>query len=194
MKLHTGVFLVAMIAANSAQAQTPDRDQPLQIEAAKANYDDLKQTSVWTGNVRLTRGSLLVRGERLELRQDAEGYQHATVTAAPGQLAAFRQRRDTAKPGVDEVFEGQADRLDYDGKNDTIRLVGQALLRRLENEQLRDELRGNLITYDSRGSTFAADGGDGRVRAIIAPREASPTASPPLSLKPAPTVGAERKQ
>ena len=57
-------------------------------------YDDLKQTSVFTGNVVVTKGTIIIRGARIDVRQDPEGYQYGVVTAAPGKLAYFKQKRD----------------------------------------------------------------------------------------------------
>ena len=114
------------------------------------------------------------------------------MTALPGQLATFRQRRDVARPGVEEHVEGTAERIEYDGKLETVRFIGRAIWKRLENGEMRDELTGNVITYDGRNSTYQADGGDprkgsGRVRTIIAPRNDT---TPPAKGEPAPLAPA----
>jgi lipopolysaccharide export system protein LptA len=178
----TAVFLACALAA-PASADRADRDKPTQIDADKQFGDDLKQIVIYTGNVVLTRGTLRITGARLEFRQDPEGYQYAVVTAAPGQLATFRQRRDSTRPGIEEHVEGVAERIEYDGKLETVRFIRQANWKRLENGEVRDELTGNIITYDGRNSTYQADGGDprkdpgsGRVRTIIAPRNETPPA------------------
>jgi lipopolysaccharide export system protein LptA len=184
-------------ASAAAYGETADRDKPIQVEAQKGNYNDLKQAGVFSGNVIVTKGTIRVTGERVELRKDPEGYEHAVVTAAGGQLARFRQRRDASKPGAEEYIEGLAERIEYDGRAETVKLITRAQLIRLENDQQRDELRGNLITYDSRSTEYnvdsaAAPGSDGRVRAIIAPRNNSPASGPPAPLKPAPLIEPQR--
>jgi len=141
----------------------------------------------------VTKGTIRVTGDRLELRKDPEGYEYAVVTAGNGQLARFRQRRDASRPGAEEFIEGQAERIEYDGRSETVRLVTRAQLTRLENDQKRDELRGNLITYDSRSTEYSVDGAsaaspEGRVRAIIAPRNSAPSTGPAAPLKSAPAV------
>ena len=185
-------------AAGAACGETADRDKPIQVEAQKGSYNDLKQAGVFSGNVIVTKGTIRVTGERVELRKDPEGYEQAVVTAAPGQLARFRQRRDSSRPGAEEYIEGLAERIEYDGRAETIKLVTRAQLIRLENDQQRDELRGNLITYDSRSTEYNVDsattpGADGRVRAIIAPRNNAPATSEPAPLKPAPTIERPRQ-
>ncbi len=182
-------FALALVAP--ASAERADRDKPTQIDADKQFGDDLKQIVIYTGSVVLTRGTLRITGTRLEFRQDPEGYQYAVVIGAPGQLASFRQRRDSTRPGIEEHVEGVAERIEYDGKIETVRFIQRANWRRLENGEVRDELTGNVITYDGRNSTYQADGGDprkgsGRVRTIIAPRNETPPAQgAPAPLSPA---------
>ncbi len=192
-------LLVLALAGFAAAvfAETADRDKPIQVEAQKGSYNDLKQQGVFTGNVIVTKGTIRVTGERVELRKDAEGYEHAVVTAAAGQLAKFRQRRDAARPGVEEFIEGLAERIEYNGKAETIKLVNRAQLIRLENDQQRDELRGSLITYDSRSTEYNVDGTpsagpDSRVRATIAPRSSAPATGDPAPLKSSPSIDAPR--
>lgn len=193
----TVLLMLAPVA--TAQAERADRDKPTQIVADRFVGDDLKQTVVYTGSVTLTRGTLRITGERMELREDPERYRYAVVTAASGQLASFRQRRDATTPGVEEYVEGYAERIEYDERAETVKFIKRAHWRRLENGEPRDELAGNLIVYDSRNSKYWAEGttdpaqGDGRVRTIIAPRSEPPPASPPANLKPAPTAPAPGK-
>ncbi len=188
--------LLWLAPAAAAQAERADRDKPTQIVADRFVGDDLKQTVVYTGSVTLTRGTLRITGERMELREDPERYRFAVVTAAPGQLASFRQRRDATTPGVEEYVEGYAERIEYDERAETVKFIGRAQWRRLENGEPRDELSGSLIVYDGRNSKYWAEGaadpaqGDGRVRTIIAPRGQAPSPSPPAQLKPAPAAPA----
>lgn len=192
-------LLLALALAGPAHAERADRDKPTQIVADRFVGDELKQTVVYSGNVTLTRGTLRITGERMELREDAERYRYAVVTAAPGKLASFRQRRDATTPGVEEYVEGYAERIEYDERAETVKFIHRAQWRRLENEQPRDELSGSLIVYDSRNARYWAEGtadsaqGDGRVRTIIAPRSEAPPAAPPANLKPAPTAPAPAK-
>jgi len=190
------VLAALALCAGPAAAERADRDKPTQIEGDKCVTEELKQVSVCTGNVVLTRGTLRIAGERMEVRESPEGYRQATVTAAPGQLATFRQRQDPTRPGVEEYIEGAAERVEYDERSETVRLLQRALWKRLENDQPRDEVAGNLIIYDSRTSTYSVaggkEGGDGRVRLILSPRtDAAPGPAAPAPLKPAPSIATE---
>jgi lipopolysaccharide export system protein LptA len=163
-----------------ASAEKADRGKPMNVEADALRYDDLKQTSVFTGRVVVTKGTIVIRGARVDVRQDPEGYQHGVVTAEPGKLAFFRQKRE----GVDEFIEGEAENIEYDGKADRVKFVKRAELRRYRGATVSDEMVGNVITYDNSTDVFTVDGGPaspaigGRIRAVISPR---PGASAPAA-------------
>ena len=181
-----------------AHAERADRNQPLNVEADSVRYDDLKQLGVFSGNVVATKGTLVLRAAQVEVRQTPEGYQRGVATAAAGQLASFRQKRD----GVDETIQGEAERIEYDSKADVLRLVNRAVIRRYRGATLADETSGGLITYDNAAESFSVAGGPsaatpanpgGRVRATLAPRAVSPEAGasqPALPLKPSGALGA----
>jgi lipopolysaccharide export system protein LptA len=180
------LLLVAWAAP--ASAEKADRNKPLNIEADSGRYDDLKQVGTFTGNVVVTKGTLTMRAAQIEVRQAPDGYQHGVASALPGQLATFSQKRD----GVDETIRGEAERIEYDGKADTVRFINRAVIRRYRGATLADETAGSLITYDNTREVFSVDGGEsavtpgnpgGRVRATLTPRDAAPdaAASQPLA-------------
>lgn len=196
------------LALGPAAGEKADRTKPLNYEADSGECDDLKQVCVLVGNVLLSKGTMRAAGDRVQVRKDAEGYQYGVITTAPGKLATFRQRRDASKPGLEEFVEGYAERIEYDEREDTVKLTTRARVRLLENETQRDELRGEAITYDQRNSKYFVTGGkpsadpnsrDGRVRGTIAPRvqpdAPAPTTKPaPVSLTPAKDLANPRRE
>ena len=161
-----------------AMAESGDRDKPMNAEADALRYDDLKQTSVFTGNVVITKGTTIIRGAKVDVSQDPEGYQLAVSIAAPGKLAYFRKKRD----GVDEYIEGEGERIEYDSRADLVKFIKRAVVRRFKGATLSDETTGALITYDNNTDVFTVDGGaqnrsagnpGGRIRAILSPRVAA---------------------
>jgi lipopolysaccharide export system protein LptA len=178
-----------------ALADRTDRDQPTIIEADRGVFDELKQVNVLTGRVTLTKGTLRIEGERMEMRVAPDGFRSATVTAAPGALATFRQRRDSSQPGIEEIVEGRAERIEWDEKSDSVRFVNRAQWQRLENGIVRDEISAQVISYDATASTYRVEGGEreGRVRAVIAPRNSEPTKAAPAPLRPSTQLAPERK-
>lgn len=186
------IAALLLVAAPGAIAERADRNKPINVEADRMQYDDLKQINVFTGNVVLTKGTILIRADRLVVRQDPEGFQYGS---ASGNLAFFRQKRE----GVDQFVEGQARQIDYDGKLETFRLQQQATMRRTEKDRILDEVHGSDILYESRSDFFTVEGAPGgvatpdnptgRVRVIIQPREQRPdpgrAPGEPATLKPA---------
>lgn len=159
----------------AASAEKADRDKPITIEADKLLHDELKQISVFSGRAVLTKGSMVLRGERIEIRQDPDGYQFGVILPEEKKRAFFRQKRE----GVDEYLEGEAQRIDYDGRVDRIVLSDQAELRRYRGTTLGDQMSGKRIVYDNLIDVFTIDGQSGadksktpdaRVRATLAPR------------------------
>ncbi|MBN3855321.1 lipopolysaccharide transport periplasmic protein LptA [Paraburkholderia sp. Ac-20340] len=190
--------------APAAHAERADKDKPLNIEADNMTYDDLKQQTIFTGHVVATKGTILIKADKLVVTQDPQGYQYATGTVAPGtpdaNLAYFRQKRE----GIDEYVDGTAERIDYDGKQDLTTLTTRATVRRLQGlSTVMDQVHGSVVTYDGQNDFYTAKSGSdvagpgnpkGRVRAMLSPRNggaqpltsASATLAPSTKLQEAP--------
>src|SRR6201994_1883599 len=139
-----------------AHAERADKDKPLNVEADNMTYDDLKQVNIFTGHVVATKGTIVIKADRVEVTQDPQGYQYATGTSNGGNLSYFRQKRD----GVDEYIDGNAVRIDYDGKNDFTKLTTRAVVRRLQGlTKVQDEVHGSVITYDGQKDFYTASAG-----------------------------------
>ena len=186
------LLAIALFAA-PALGERADREKPLNYEADTGECDDLQQVCVLAGNVVLVKGTIRATGDRVQIRKDPEGYQYGLIQGAPGKVATFRQKRDNTQPGTEEYVDGAAERIEYDEKADTVKLITRARVRLLENDMPRDELRGDSITYDQRNSKYFVTGGksaadannpDGRVRGTIAPRSTGPKPGSPAPLRP----------
>jgi len=202
MNQHSRSLLAACAAAclaTTAQAERADRFKPITIQADQSGPVDLqKQMAVFSGNVVITKGTMVIHAARIEVSKTPGGYDTAVAFGAAGKPATFRQKRD----GVDEYMDGEADRLEYDGKTDVVKFVNNAAVRRLRGATLADEITGNLVTYDSTSDVLSVSGGaaatpanpGGRVRAVLTPREGTEAADeaaqaasavPPLRASPA---------
>jgi lipopolysaccharide export system protein LptA len=187
-------------AMGPAVAERADRSKPMNIEADSLRVDDVKQVTVFRGNVIVSKGSIQIRGGQIEVREDPEGYQHGLVTGSPQARAFFRQKRD----GVDEYMEGEAESLEYDGKADTIKFVKQAELRRLRGATVVDEISGAVIVYENATERLSVDGNvgapaagtlSGRIKAMLMPKPDSAGAAPaaPANLRVTPALGGTAK-
>ncbi len=196
--------MMMSLLSMAAQAERADRTKPMNAEADSLRYDDVKQISVFTGNVVITKGTMVIRADRVEVRQDNEGFQFGTASSTGGKRAFFRQKRDSG----DEWIEGEAETIIYDGKADNVNFSRNASLRRLRGATVTDETQGAQITYDNTSDVFNVSGGaagagnpSGRVRAVLSPRNAAsaPAAAAPANATPAPplrsstSLGGEKK-
>ena len=160
-----------------AWAEKADRGKPMNIEADNLDHDELKQLSIFTGKVVATKGTLILRGARLEVLQDPEGYQYGLLTAEPGKKAFYRQKRE----GLDEWMEGEGERIEYDSRSDRVTLINRAQIRRYRGTVLNDDISGQRIIYENLTDQFTVDGktagakpsaeSSGRVRAVLTPRK-----------------------
>jgi lipopolysaccharide export system protein LptA len=185
------VALVTLLFLHpAAHAEKADREKPIHIESARVTVDEAKQVALFEGNVLLTQGTLMIRGDRMQVRQDDEGFRYGTTW---GNLAYLRQKRE----GFDEYIEGWAERIEYDGRADKVQMFNRAMMKRGQ-----DEVRGNYISYDAvseffqviGGGTKAATAGNpqGRVRAILQPKpKDKPAPGAPVTLTPSDKLSRE---
>jgi lipopolysaccharide export system protein LptA len=159
---------VLALAGGPGLAERADRIKPLTIEANSMTADEGKKLATFEGKVVLTQGSLIIRAERIVIRQDREGFQHGVATGNP---ATFRHKRE----GLDEYICGEALRVEYDSKLDRVEFFDKARLRRDSG----DDIRGDYISYDAANERFAVKSGtgtggtsrEGRVSATIMPKK-----------------------
>ncbi|MGQ0751700.1 MAG: lipopolysaccharide transport periplasmic protein LptA [Betaproteobacteria bacterium] len=181
---------LALCCGSQAYAEKADREKPIHLEADRVTVDEAKQVAVFEGNVVLTQGTLMIKGDRMQVRQDDEGFRYGTTW---GNLAYFRQKRE----GVDEYIEGWAERIEYDGRADKVQMYNRAMMKRGQ-----DEVRGSYISYDAVSEFFQVIGGgtksatagnpQGRVRAILQPKpKDKPAPGAPVSLTPAEKLGTQ---
>lgn len=177
IRSHLIISMLMYVLTGHALAERADRDKPTNIEANQMFYDESKQLNTFIGNVVVTRGTLVMHGEKLVLKKDSAGYQFGTLFAPSGGVATFRQKRDGGK---DLWMEGYAaDRIEYDTKTEIAKLFERSKVKMLDGSKITDEVEGEFISYDTRAEFYTANNtasgeskpGAGRVRAVIQPRE-----------------------
>jgi len=187
-------------AATIARAEKADQFKPLNIASDQGGRVDMaRQRTEFNGNVVLSKGSLLLKAERIDVRETGDGYFQAYANGQTGKQVSFRQARDV--PG--EAIEGFADQVEYDTRSDTVRFIGNAVVHRTMGSSVADEVSGAVIVYDNRSEVFTLDGGKtsphptGSVRVVIMPRgsaaSAEPAASSGLTLQPSTQLPSSKK-
>jgi lipopolysaccharide export system protein LptA len=194
------IFACALIslAAFNAQAEKADAGKQAVIEYDTLHVDDVTQVTTLTGNVIVTKGTLILKSDKAVIKQSPEDDMQVTLTTNGARPATFRQKRDG---GPNLWVEGEAQRIEYDERTAVVKLFTNARIRQLEGERLTDEIQSEFITYDSIREVFAARNdasgvtkpGAVRGKMIIAPRKPKPApagapATPPAApVTPAPT-------
>lgn len=175
MKFILIACLCGLFFVQSVMAERGDRKKPMYLEADRATVEDVNRkeasrVTVFTGNVIITQGTMRISADKVIMKEDLNGFKHATAT---GDLVSFRQKRD----GLDEYVEGWSQRVEYDSKTDKIELFRQARLKRGS-----DEVQGDYISYDMNSEFFKVisskergveTGPDKRVRITIQPKNKS---------------------
>jgi lipopolysaccharide export system protein LptA len=138
---------ICLLVPLAASAERADALKPINIDYDKADVDQVTQNYVATGNVIITRGTMILKSDRAEVKEAPDGYHTFILTASPGKLATFRQKRDG---GADQWDEGQAQRIEYDERNDLVKLFSKAMIRQLEGQKVTQQMASEFISYDNR--------------------------------------------
>jgi lipopolysaccharide export system protein LptA len=163
-------------------AERADHEQPVNLEADSVTVDDSQQISTFTGNVRLSQGSLLILGDKIVIEQDKEGFMQVSTRGNP---ASFRQKRE----GLETFVEGYGEIIKYDANTETIMLHIQARFKRD-----LDEITGESITYNAKTDIFQVNvnkielenSPSQRVRAVLQPKpkQVTPSVTEKIPAKP----------
>ncbi|MDR0703019.1 MAG: lipopolysaccharide transport periplasmic protein LptA [Azoarcus sp.] len=165
-----------LLASSCAHAQTINRDQPVNIDADKVVVDDRNKIHVFEGRVVLTQGALTLKGDKLVVTQNADGFHNGVITAGPGRLASFRQKRAHDAGWV----EGEAERIEYNSQTERAKLFNRAQV-----QSGGDKVRGQYIEYDTVSENYLVT--DAPSRGDSAPaKERVHVTLQPKSNKPAP--------
>ncbi len=139
-------FALAFIFTPPAHAEKADREKPVNYESDTGEVNYEKRTGALRGNVVITQGTLTIRADRIDFRQNPDNSLSATAFGKP---LSFRQKRD----GAEGYYEGWAEKADYNGQTEQLELFDNAILKRGA-----DEIRSNFISYNAATEMFKAEG------------------------------------
>ena len=133
----THLALFAALAAPSwCHALSSDRDQPMMIEADRVELDDATGVSIYTGNVKVTQGTLILTGDRMTVHNQGDDINKVLMDGTP---ATYKQRPD----GKEHDVNAKSKRMEYYTNPERVILLEQA-----EVDQAGDVLRSERIVYD----------------------------------------------
>ncbi|MEL0027215.1 MAG: lipopolysaccharide transport periplasmic protein LptA [Perlucidibaca sp.] len=142
-----------------ALALPEDSQQPIQVTADNARFDERSGEAVYRGNVQIIQGTLEVLGDSLTLKVDGKG--RLTTARTLGKPAHYQQRIDPDKGMV----TADANEIQFDNSNGVITLIGNAVLR-----QDSASFKGPRIVYSTTRKQIEASGSPGeRVQLVFPP-------------------------
>ncbi|HZF80953.1 MAG TPA: LptA/OstA family protein, partial [Rubrivivax sp.] len=76
---------LGLVAAVPVHAEKADRNKPIVVEADRDGVLDLQRRLVtYAGNAVVTQGTMVLRAERIEMRETADGYRAASAIGSAG--------------------------------------------------------------------------------------------------------------
>jgi len=161
-RLWNRCLLMALILSPlNSWALSSDREQPMLIEADRAELDDANGISIYRGNVKVTQGTLILTGDVMTVYNKGNDVDKVIMEGRP---ATYKQRPDNK----DRDVRAKALHMEYFTNPEKIILTGQAEV----EQEGGDILRSERIEYDVPTDKVNAgtDQPDERVHITIQPR------------------------
>src|SRR5688572_2570392 len=87
------LVIVALVFAASAAAEKGDREKPIRYSANSLDGNEADQTVLLSGKVEVTQGTIVLRADRVVLKQQPDGTYNVSATGRP---VTFRQKMDNS--------------------------------------------------------------------------------------------------
>jgi len=149
--------LSTVMINESAHARQSDFTKPIFINADRTEYDEKTGVQIWSGNVEMTQGTMLIKADRITIILRDKKLSRVEGTGSP---IEFQQENEAG-----ELVTGNANAIDYNAENNSLALSGRATL-----TQPGQRLQSERIVFDINRQKVSAEGGDnGRVSIQIQP-------------------------
>jgi len=144
-----------------------DRDQPIYIQSDRAERDERKGTTVYTGDVEIDQGSLHISADRVTIAMDGDQVTRIDAVGAPAKM------HQKPSPEREPVY-ARATTIQYDVVREILTLIEKAAV-----TQEGSTVKGERIEYfvqeqRVKASAGGAESGESRVQMVIQPRHAAP--------------------
>ena len=158
------------LAPQAGLALPDDRNQPIYIQSDRAERDERKGTTVYTGDVEIDQGSLHISADRVTIAMDGDQVNRIDAVGAPAKL------HQKPSPEREPVY-ARATTIQYDVAREILTLIEKAAV-----TQEGSTVKGERIEYfvqeqRVKASSGTAESGASRVQMVIQPRRA--TLAPP---------------
>ena len=137
MHLPNKLILLILLSSGICHAKTADDSQPVNIEADSVEIREQQGISIYRGKVKITRGSMIIKGELITIHNTPQGLEKIVVEGEP---ASFRQLTDQ-----DEEISAQSLEMTYIAGDGLLEMKKQAILVQKQNKFTSEH-----IIYDTR--------------------------------------------
>ncbi len=155
------LFALSLSTAVAAVALPDDRKQTISIESDSAERNEKTGLTVYSGNVIISQGSILIEADQITLHYQGSKISRIECQSTP---ASYQQQPQAQGP----MLVARAEHIDYLLADDQIVLQRNAVLSR--NGTI---IRGDSINYDIKNETWKAKGNDlgeqKRIQLVIPP-------------------------
>lgn len=160
------------LAPRPGLALPDDRNQPIYIQSDRAERDERKGTTVYTGDVEIDQGSLHISADRVTIAMDGDQVTRIDAFGAPAKM------HQKPSPEREPVY-ARATTIQYDVAREILTLIEKAAV-----TQEGSTVKGERIEYfvqeqRVKASSGSAESGASRVQMVIQPRRA--TLAPPAA-------------
>ena len=174
MKSRTKFILsvLALLLSAPVMAKSSDGELPMQIEADSVEVREQEGISIYKGNVIITRGSTLIKGQLIHIYQKNNIIDRIRVEGDP---ASFKQLND-----LNQEILAQCLDMEYLSSEGILVLKKQALLVQHNNRFTSDHIVYNTRKDLVQAGSEAQSNGDGkqRVTITIQPEQTKPPEQP----------------
>ncbi len=130
------LFLVLFFLHISAWAKSSDNDAPVHIEADQMEMREKDSISIYTGKVKVTRGSIKITGDKIIIKNKNGELYSINIDGKP---ATFYQLND-----LNEAISAESHKMDYTADSGTLELIKKAIPEKNKNRFSSDH-----IIYDT---------------------------------------------
>lgn len=157
------LLAVSCVLSSNTLALPEDKQQPIHISANNAKLDRKQRTATYTGDVKLTQGTLEITADLITIHTNNDD--EMEKMEARGKPARYRQQ-----PAQDQsTITAQANNIRYTLSDERLVLTEEASL----EQQNGASISGNRIDYDIRKEVMKAAGkldSEQRIEIIIPPQ------------------------
>ena len=150
IKKNINLYLIITLSfvCMNAGALSTDKDQPIEIEADRAELDDIKNVTVYYGDVIVVQGSIRMTGDKMTVYHTPDDELDTVIMV--GKPATYKQLPDDS-----EIYdEAEALTMEYYELKSLVILKEEAVV---TQEGLK--FSGKRIEYDTLNSRVKAEGG-----------------------------------